>query len=661
MGEGVEKDDISQQLVVEGGVDDEGEFVADEEAAESEEGDLKLGSGQLGDPLQDGLDVFGYLLHFVADEVVLQFLEYAVVLADHNVEDLGDVLDVDGRVLVGVVLVEVLDLVDGGEQVLEADRLQLLPAGEGVLADVLLLLLIVLCVLPGVVLAPGLGQAALVDLAFLLDEGQHAGDPAHQPEGSALEEALLDVAGGAEIPLSLCGGVAGLKDGGVPGEEAVLVVHEGGEHLGVGELQVVAPAPLHPAEADGVEVLVGGLGHGAVVEGELLPVDDVPEGVHPYEVAAVGDGDDGPAVGVAAVGEPAREVALPAGVHHQHVAPQRLVAVLLHRDVVELRHVVLHLLLLHYLLYEVLPVVPPPRLVYLPEVLDQEGALLDPRRVDADCPLALCVHPEGSLVLRYFVVLQQQVRVLPVPPREKVLLLALHHALALGLLGGVALDEFADFLEAESLGSEEVERFGEGGLDEGVFSELVGDSFLEPFNIYLGEAVVDDVPGVEVDAPGDPLFNLPLGVPFVFAAFPLVLLDLAVSALGLQGGVCVLAFYFVCSVGALGLPPVHEAESAEGFPLGYFTDADAVGATLLGNLLTLDAPLYALVSSGGGRDVLVDFLVLPEVGGDDRPLLALYLIVYLFLHQPAQVLGLVVVELPEEVLFVQGCHCFLKD
>ena len=417
--------------MVEAGIHDEGQFVADEEAAEPEEGDLQLGSGQLGYLLQDDLDVLGYVLHFVADEVVLQFLEDAVVLGDHHVQDLGDVLDVNGRVLVGVVLVEVLDLVDGGEQVLGADGLELLPAGEGVLADVLLLLLLVLCVLPGVVLPPGLGEGVLVDLSFLLDEGQDAGDPADQPEGGALEEPLLDVAGGAEVPLLLGGGLVGPEDGGVPGEEAVLVVHEGGEHFGVGELQVVAPALPHPAEADRVKMLVGGLGHGAVVEGELLPVNDVPEGVHPYEVPAVGDSCDCPAVGVAAVGKPAGEVALPTGVHHQHVAAQGLVVVLLHGYVVELRDVVLHLLLLHYLLYEVLPVVPPPRLVYLPKVLDQEGALLYPRRVDADRSLALRVHPECRLVLRHLVVLQQQVCVLPVPPREEVLLLFLHRALVL--------------------------------------------------------------------------------------------------------------------------------------------------------------------------------------------------------------------------------------
>ena len=122
-----------------------------------------------------------------------------------------------------------------------------------------------------------------------------------------------------------------------------------------------------------------------------------------------------------------------------------------------------------------------------------------------------------------------------------------------------------------------------------------------------------------------------------------------------------LAFDLVGSVGALGLPPVHQAEGAEGLSLGQLIDADTAGAAFLGNLLTLDAPLYALVSSGGGRDVLVDFLVLPEVGGDDRPLLALYLVINLFLHEPGEVLVLVVVELPKEVLFVQGGHCFLKD
>lgn len=117
------------------------------------------------------------------------------------------------------------------------------------------------------------------------------------------------------------------------------------------------------------------------------------------------------------------------------------------------------------------------------------------------------------------------------------LLLSLDDVLALAFLGGVAKDEVADLLEAEALIPEEVECLGKGGLNEGVFALLVGDSFLEPFDIYFGETVVDDVPGVEVNAPGDSLFDLPLRVPFVFATFPLMFLDFAVPALGLQCGV----------------------------------------------------------------------------------------------------------------------------
>ena len=50
------------------------------------------------------------------------------------------------------------------------DAFELLPGGEGVAFDVLLLLLLALGVLPGVVFPPGLYQTFLVDLSLGLDE-----------------------------------------------------------------------------------------------------------------------------------------------------------------------------------------------------------------------------------------------------------------------------------------------------------------------------------------------------------------------------------------------------------------------------------------------------------------------------------------------------------
>lgn len=99
------------------------------------------------------------------------------------------------------------------------------------------------------------------------------------------------------------------------------------------------------------------------------------------------------------MGETGGEVAHLAGVYYQHIVAQRLVMVLFQVDVVELWNVVLELLFLENFLDEVFPVVPPPRLVELSEILHDESALLYPLLVDANRSLALRVHSEASLVL----------------------------------------------------------------------------------------------------------------------------------------------------------------------------------------------------------------------------------------------------------------------
>lgn len=151
-------------------------------------------------------------------------------------------------------------------------------------------------------------------------------------------------------------------------------------------------------------MLVAGLSHGAVVESEFLTIDDVLEGIHPNIVIPVGYSDDGATVRVATVREPTREVALSAGIDHQHVAPQRFIRMFLECNVVEFRHVVLNLLLLHDLLDQIFTIVPTPWLIDLTEVFDQEGALPDPTSIYADSSLAFCVDPEGCLVLGQLIV-----------------------------------------------------------------------------------------------------------------------------------------------------------------------------------------------------------------------------------------------------------------
>ena len=72
------------------------------------------------------------------------------------------------------------------------------------------------------------------------------------------------------------------------------------------------------------------------------------------------------------MGEPGRKIAHPTGVYHEYVVPGRIIEVLLKVDVVELRDEILQLLLLQHLLYEILTIVPPPRLVDLTEILNDE-------------------------------------------------------------------------------------------------------------------------------------------------------------------------------------------------------------------------------------------------------------------------------------------------
>lgn len=66
-------------------------------------------------------------------------------------------------------------------------------------------------------------------------------------------------------------------------------------------MKVIASAFSHTAETDGVHMLVVGLGHGTVIEGQLLAIFDRSEGVHAYEVPSLGDSDDRTAVGLAGV------------------------------------------------------------------------------------------------------------------------------------------------------------------------------------------------------------------------------------------------------------------------------------------------------------------------------------------------------------------------
>ena len=73
---------------------------------------------------------------------------------------------------------------------------------------------------------------------------------------------------------------------------------------------------------------------------------------------------------------------------------------LLKVNIVELWDIVLQFLLFEHLLDEILAIVPAPWLVDLPEVLNNEVALVDALLIDADRPFALSVDAEACFVLR---------------------------------------------------------------------------------------------------------------------------------------------------------------------------------------------------------------------------------------------------------------------
>ena len=67
---------------------------------------------------------------------------------------------------------------------------------------------------------------------------------------------------------------------------------------------------------------------------------------------------------------------------------------LLQCDVIEFRHVLFDFSLPHDLFDEILSVIPPPRLIDLSKVLDQEGTLTNSAMINADSSLSFGMDPE---------------------------------------------------------------------------------------------------------------------------------------------------------------------------------------------------------------------------------------------------------------------------
>jgi hypothetical protein len=188
----------------------------------------------------------------------------------------------------------------------------------------------------------------------------------------------------------------------------------------------------------------------------------------------------------------------------------------------------------------------------------------------------------------------------------------------------VLFDVVAGLEQVVALCAHEVHGLGEAVLDEVVASGFV-TGLLGAIDVDFRQAVVDDVSGEKVDAPGESLFDLRLLLAVVHrlprAQLPVVLPDLAVPAPPGPRWVLVAALDLPGSVRTLTLPPVHQRKLAELYPLWqWIQQAD----TSLGALHRFLLALEALVDHGGslgrGRHVAVDLLVLPEGGGDDWPL-----------------------------------------
>lgn len=149
-------------------------------------------------------------------------------------------------------------------------------------------------------------------------------------------------------------------------------------------------------------------------------------------------------------------------------------------------------------------------------------------------------------------------------------------------------------------------------LDEGVSAFIVG-CLLLVLDVDLRKAVIEDVPCVEVNTPGNPLLDLAIFVTFFLAFLALVLLDLTVATLHVLFGVFVLAFYLAGPIGALRLPAMDETVSTEGLALGkVLSQTDTVRAALLRQFLAFHALVDGVLSRRRGRHILIDFLVLPK-------------------------------------------------
>ena len=72
--------------------------------------------------------------------------------------------------------------------------------------------------------------------------------------------------------------------------ETTIIIHQVIIILIIGQLQIIPTTLLGSAQTYRVGMFIAGLGHRTVVKRQLLPILDILDGVHPYNVLAVGDG-----------------------------------------------------------------------------------------------------------------------------------------------------------------------------------------------------------------------------------------------------------------------------------------------------------------------------------------------------------------------------------
>lgn len=127
----------------------------------------------------------------------------------------------------------------------------------------------------------------LVDLSLSIHKLQHLGHPLHNPIRSILQKSILYVALSTSLEILLCNFPCRPQDHRIASIEAVAIVHQIIENFIVAELEVVSSAFSHSTKTNGIQMLVVGLSHRAVVKSKLLSVLNRPKGVHTDEIPSI--------------------------------------------------------------------------------------------------------------------------------------------------------------------------------------------------------------------------------------------------------------------------------------------------------------------------------------------------------------------------------------